>query len=129
MPSTGIVATFVIVISSSPCVSCVSLRFATCSSPHRRGREAIPVLLARHDTPFTGNDAVRGGPVEHLAGTKHGRVPRVQRNGLGVLPILGNTRPRLEALALRYVVRPSVLARRVPRSPREDRPLLRDRAA
>ena len=51
-----------------------------------------PALLARHDTPFAGDETVRGGPVEHLAGTRARTVLRVRRNVLGVLPILSSTR-------------------------------------
>src|SRR5438132_2419734 len=42
--------------------------------------------------PFAGDETVRGGPVEHLAGTRARTVLRVRRNVLGVLPILSNTR-------------------------------------
>jgi hypothetical protein len=42
--------------------------------------------------PFAGDETVRGGPVEHLAGTRARTVLRVRRNVLGVLPILRNTR-------------------------------------
>src|SRR2546428_4054384 len=44
--------------------------------------------------PFAGDETVRGGPVEHLAGTRARTVLRVRRNVLGVLPILRNTRAR-----------------------------------
>ena len=43
-------------------------------------------------TPLAGGETVRGGPVEHLAGTRARTVLRVRRNVLGVLPILSNTR-------------------------------------
>src|SRR5712691_2503247 len=42
--------------------------------------------------PFAGDETVRGGPGEHLAGTGARPVLRVRRNVLGVLPILMNTR-------------------------------------
>jgi hypothetical protein len=38
-----------------------------------------------------GREAVHGGPVEHLVGTRARTVLRVRRNVIGVLPIFTNT--------------------------------------
>jgi len=41
--------------------------------------------------PSAGEETVRRGPVEHLAGTGARTVLRAPRNALGLLPILANT--------------------------------------
>ena len=57
-----------------------------------------------------GDETVRGGPGEHLAGTRARTVLRVRRNVLGVLPIVSNT--RAYSLLIHWARAPLALGRR-----------------
>jgi len=70
------------------------------SSPHDEGPGQARFCLLDMTPPFAGDETVRGGPVEHLAGTRARTVLRVRRNVLGVLPILRNTRPVRSACSM-----------------------------
>jgi hypothetical protein len=70
----------------------MTFRLLLVEGPHRRGRVQTRFCSLDMTPPFTGDETVRGGPVEHHAGTRARTMLRVRRNVLGVLPILTNTR-------------------------------------
>src|SRR6266849_6203243 len=92
----------------------MSLRFCLFRPPSTRAWDKPRFCSLDMTPPFAGDETVRGGPVEHLAGTRARTVLRVRRNVLGVLPILSNTRsiPYCRSLCRSAACRPLII--RVP---------------